>query len=135
MEYKTLHKLKRIFCPYNMDMIVHNIYGKRESVLCGPITEDTFWNIMMCCYEETEIEGIDYLLAYAVQKEFIEPGESLLHLFGELRPRKPLIMANVGSRGTGKTFQASQKTRQWASGGISAPRKAIILDVDDNLNK
>ncbi len=53
-----LTKLKHIFCPYNIDLVVYDVHNKRVSELCGRLTKEKFYEIVKRIDDDTEFDGL-----------------------------------------------------------------------------
>ncbi len=60
-------KLKNVFCPYNCDIVIYDVYNKRVNELCGPLTQYNYYNIMLRSDDNTEFIGLEILEAKAKQ--------------------------------------------------------------------
>lgn len=63
--------IKKVYCPYNGDLIVYDEKNNRVNDLCGELTPKKFYQIMLLITKTTVFEGFDYFKELCFDQELI----------------------------------------------------------------
>lgn len=67
-------RIKKVYCPYNADLIVYDIHNQRVEELCGFLTPEKFYALISRITDETKFDGFDNFKCAACELGAIKDG-------------------------------------------------------------
>lgn len=153
--------IKKVFCPYNYNLVVYDVHNQRVAELCGRLNKDKFYELMRRCDENTVFDGLANFKCAACelgaisrsgdlddniaplhivmdkvkaddQKNFAQNGPTIDDSFGDPIPEQQVFQNAIGSLKAPRSVPNNAPSILFGTACNSA---AILLSTANKKNK
>lgn len=128
---KDITPIKKVYCPYNGDLIVYDISNCRVDELCGQLTSEKFYDLIRRINDDTKFDGFEYFKCAVCELKVngIKDGPEMENDFDALDMMKEVVATTARKINNDPNFWA--KKIKPASGKVLTKGQSIP-DVQDD---